>query len=180
MQVDAVEVVARLLGRDGKARLVDQPLQVLGRELELLAHLARADVGEVFGGQRLQGKARLASGQRQALLLAVLADVDLRAVGQLAHDIVQHVRRNGDGARRADVARHALDDLAFQIRRLELELGIARPQKHVGEDRDRRTPLDDARDVAERPQEFTTFNHKPHGCFLGAFLRAKPASLLAE
>ena len=52
--------------------------------------------------------------------------------------------------------------------------------KHVGEDRDRRTPLDDARDVAERPQEFTTFNHKPHGCFLGAFLRAKPASLLAE
>jgi hypothetical protein len=23
--------------------------------------------------------------------------------------------------------------------------------------------------VAERPQEFTTFNHKPHGCILGAF-----------
>ena len=58
----------------------------------------------------------------------------------------------------ADVGCDRLDDLALQIGRLELERGIAGAQQHVGQDGNRRAPLDDARHVAERPQEFTTFN----------------------
>ena len=69
-------------------------------ELELLAHLADADVGEVLRRQRLQREAGVAGGERQALLLRVLAHVDLGAVGELAHDVVQHVGGNGDGAGR--------------------------------------------------------------------------------
>ena len=66
VQIDAVEVVARLLGGDGKARLVDQAFEVLGGDLELVAELARGKVGKVLRRQRLQGEAGMAGAQRSA------------------------------------------------------------------------------------------------------------------
>ena len=158
VQIDAVQVVARLLGGDGKPRLVDEALQVLRIELELLAQVTDADVGEVLRRQRLQRKARVTCSERQALLLRVLAHVDLGAVGKLAHDVVQHMGGHGDSAGSANLGGDRLDDLALQIGRLELERGVAGAQEHVRQDGNGRPSLDDARDVAERPQEFTTFN----------------------
>ena len=47
MQEDAVEVIARLFGRDRELRLVDQPLEVAGAEFEGVGHLAGGEVGPV-------------------------------------------------------------------------------------------------------------------------------------
>ena len=170
VQVDAIEVVAGLFRRYGKARFVDQALQVLSGQLELLAHLADADVGKILCRKRLQRKARMTGGKRQALLLRVLAYVDLTAVGQLANDVVQHMGRHGDGTRLTDVGGNALDDFALKVGRLEFERRFPHPQQDVRQDGDRRASFDDAGDVAERPQEFTTFDHKPHGRILGRVL----------
>jgi hypothetical protein len=98
VQIDAVEVVAGLFGGDGEPRLVDQPLEVLGGKRERMAELPAARSGKSSGAASA-AESGMAGPQRQALLLGVALRFHLRAVRQLAHDIVQHVRRHGDGAR---------------------------------------------------------------------------------
>ena len=127
VQIDAVEVVARLFRGDGKARLVDQALQVLGGDLELVAELAGGEIGKILRRQRLQREAGLAGAQRQALLLGVALDLHLGAVGQLAHDVVQHVRRHRHGAGLRDVGRRLVRHLALEVGRLELQRPVRRP-----------------------------------------------------
>jgi hypothetical protein len=98
-------------------------------------------------------------GERQPLLLRVAADIDLAAVGQLADDVVQHVCRHSYGAGLLHVGRDALDHLALQVGRLELERRVAHPQQYVGKNGNGGAPFDDAGHVTERPQQFTTFDH---------------------
>ena len=50
VEIDAVQVVARLLGRDGEARLVDQALQVAGREREACARSSTLSAGKSSAG----------------------------------------------------------------------------------------------------------------------------------
>ena len=54
VQVDTVQIVARLLGRDRKARLLDQALEVGRRDFERMAHLAGGEIREVVRGDGLQ------------------------------------------------------------------------------------------------------------------------------
>ncbi len=162
VEVDAVEVVARLLGGDGKARLVDQALELARLQLELVRELARRQVREILRRQRLQGKARLAAGDGDAFLLWIAPHFHLGTVRQLAHDVVQNVRRNRQRTGRRNLRADALADLALEIRRLEHQRVAGRLQQHVGQDRDGRAPLDDAGDMAQRSEQFTAFDHELH------------------
>ena len=60
VEVDAVQIVARLLRRDRELGLVDEALQVAGLEAEAVRQFARREVREVALGQRLQHEARAA------------------------------------------------------------------------------------------------------------------------
>ncbi len=162
MQIDAVQVIARLFRRDREPRLVDEPLQIAGLHREFMADLADRQIGEVFGGKRLQAETRLARRDRQPLLVAVALHLDLGAFRQLAHDVMQHVRRNRQRAGRRDLGADALAHLAFEVGRLEHQSVPRRLQHDVRKDRDRRPALDNARNVAQRLQEFPTFNLETH------------------
>ena len=48
VQIDAVQVEPRLLGRDREARLVDQPLQIVRGEAEAVGQRARRHLREIF------------------------------------------------------------------------------------------------------------------------------------
>ena len=121
VEVDAVEIIARFFRRDGKARLLDQALQVGGVDGELVADFADSKIGKVFGRQGLQRKARVARGERQALLVGFALQFDLGAFRQFAHDVVQHVRGNRQRAGLRDFGVDALGHFAFEVGRLELQ-----------------------------------------------------------
>jgi len=60
VQVDAVEVVARLFGRNRELRLVDEALQRRGFEAEDVRERSGGELGEVRLRQALQAEARAA------------------------------------------------------------------------------------------------------------------------
>ncbi len=97
VQIDAVEVIAGLFGRDRKLRAVDQALDVGSRQRERVRHVAGGEVRKVALRQRLQREARAAGADREHRTVAVGLQHDLRAVGQFAHDVIEHVRRHRGG-----------------------------------------------------------------------------------
>ena len=162
MQVDAVEIVSRLLGGDRELGLVDQPLEVGGRQLETVGHLAGGEIGKVALRQGLQREARAAGADRQRSAVAGGFEHDLRALRQLAHDLVEHVRRHGGRAAGADLGRDRLGHFEVEIGGLEGKLGLLGPDQHVGEDRNRVAALDHAMDVAQRLQQLCAFDRDLH------------------
>jgi hypothetical protein len=77
VQIDAVEVIARLLGRDRKLRAVDQPLDVGGGERKRMRHVAGGEIGKVALRQGLQSEARTAGADRHHRAVAVAFQHDL-------------------------------------------------------------------------------------------------------
>ncbi len=65
MDEDAVEIIARLFGRDREARLVDDLLERFGRQLELGRQIALGDHREIVLGERLQIEPRAARDDQQ-------------------------------------------------------------------------------------------------------------------
>ena len=98
MQIDAVEIVSRLLRRNREARLVDEAFQIARLHCEFVADFTNGEIRKVFRRKRLQTEARVARRDRQALLVAFALHFDLGALGQFAHDVVQHMRRNRERA----------------------------------------------------------------------------------
>jgi hypothetical protein len=168
VQVDAVEIVARLLGRDRKLRLVDQALQGRGPKRELVGHVAGGEIGEVALRQGLEGKARSAGADRQDRAVAGGLKSHLRAFRQLADDFVEHVRRHGGRARGSDLGRNRLDHLQVEIGGLQVERRFFRAHQHVGEDRNGVTALHHAMHVAQRLQEFCALDGNLHGLARGS------------
>ena len=162
VQIDAVEIVARLFRRDRKLRAVDQPFDVGGRQREGMRHVAGGEIGKVALGQRLQREARAAGADRQHRAVAVAFEHDLRAVGQLAHDVVEHVRGNRGRAASAGLGGERLRHLEIEIGRLQRKLRVLGAQQHVAEDRDGVAPLDHAVHVAQRFQELRAFDGDLH------------------
>ena len=113
-------------------------------------------------GKSASGSICSAKRARPAFSAIVCPDLgierDLGAVGQLSHDVVEHVRGNRARARLLDRGRHAVDDLHVEVGRLQRQLVALGAQEHVGEDRDGVAPLDDAMDVVERLQEVRPFD----------------------
>src|SRR4029078_26042 len=54
VEIDAVEMVAVFLGRDGKPRLLDEPLQVSGRHRKAMVEILDTQRREIICRQRLQ------------------------------------------------------------------------------------------------------------------------------
>ena len=154
VEIDAVEVVARLLGRDRELGLVDQALEVGGGKVELVGHFAGREIGKIAFRQGLQGKARAAGADRQHGAVAGGFEDDLRAFGQLAHDLEEHVRRDRGRSARPDLGRDRIGHFEVEVGGLEAELGAVGAHVHVGEDRNRVAPLHHAVDVTQRLQQF--------------------------
>ena len=162
VEIDAVEIVARLLGRDRELGLVDQAFEIGCRELERVRHLARREIGEIALRQRLQGKAGAAGADRQHGPVAGGLEHDLRALGELAHDLIEHVRRHRGRAAWAHLRRDGLRNLEIEVGRLEGELRFVRLDQHIRQNWDGVAALDHAVDMAERLQQRCAFDGDLH------------------
>jgi hypothetical protein len=162
MEEDAVEVVAGLLGRDREAGAIDQLLE-LGRGqgeavLETLVAHGRELVGRQAG--QIERGAPAAQGDLAAARAAL--DAHARALGQLAHDIVQRVRRRSGRARLRDLGLGRLDHREIEIGRGQAKRAVPRLEPDVRQDRNGGPALDHALDVAKRLQECSSFDGKLH------------------
>ena len=164
VEINAVEIVPRFLGRDGELGALDQLLQRARREREAGREFAGGEVGEIALGEHLQRELGPAGAQRQ---LGAVAGVErhFRPVGQLSHDIEQDLRRNGGRSGLPDIGRHRLRDLDVEVGCLEEEAGPLGAQEHVREDRDGVPALDDAMDVAEGFEEMGSLDGHAHLTF---------------
>ena len=115
VQVDAVQIVTRLLGRDGEAGLVDDLAQGRGRQLEAGRQLALGDHREIVARQRRQGEAGAAGIDLHPPLGG--DQLDLAALGQLADDVEQGVGRDRGRAGIGDIGFDRLVDLEVEIGR---------------------------------------------------------------
>jgi hypothetical protein len=163
VEVDTVEVIPRLLGRDRELGLVDEAAQIRWRQRELERHLARGEVGEIALGQRLQHEAGAAGTDLHLAGIAGGLERDLRAFGELTDDVVDDVRRYGRGAALGGVGIDRLRNLDVEVGRLEAQTRAVAAQQHVREDRDGVAALDDAMHMAERPQQRRSFDRDLHG-----------------
>ena len=68
VQIDAVQIVTGFLGRDRQPGLVDEHLEIARRHDELVAQIARGEIGEILWRQCLQGEPRFAGQNRQPAL----------------------------------------------------------------------------------------------------------------
>ncbi len=162
VKVDPVEVVAGLLRRDRELRLLDEELQLGRRDREGVRQLARGEIGEISLGQRAQREARAAGTDRHLPGLAGGLERDLRAVGELADDVVDDMGRHRGGARIQNVRRHGLGDLDIEVGRLQLQAVLGGAQQDVGEDRDGVAPLHHPVHVAERSEEGRALDSDSH------------------
>ena len=115
VEVEAVQVVARLLGGDREAGLVDQPDQVGGVDGDRIGEPLGRHHREVAGRQHRQVEARAPGLHRQARILAGVAQRDVGALRQLADDLVEGVRRRGDLAGALDLGRARVGDLHVEV-----------------------------------------------------------------
>jgi hypothetical protein len=122
-----------------------------------------AHLREILGRQCCEREARASRAQGDLALVARGLEADLAAVGQLAHDVVERMRRHRRGARLADLARNGLDDREVHVGRGERDLFLAGVEQHVREDRDGVAPFDDALDMREPLEQGGTFDRELHG-----------------
>ena len=95
VQIDAVQVVAGLLGRDRKAGAVDQGAQLAGGQREMMRQFAGRHHRVVLRRQAGEGEGRAARAQHHLVAPAHRLQLDLGAFAQLADDVVERVRRRG-------------------------------------------------------------------------------------
>jgi hypothetical protein len=74
----------------------------------------------------------------------------LRAVRQLADDVIEHMRRHGGRATGRDFGGDGAGNLKVEIGRLQAEFRFLGLDEDVGEDRNGIAALDHAMDVAQR------------------------------
>ena len=162
MKIDAVEVIPRLFRRDRKPRLVDQLREVFRRQREFVRQRARGQCRKILARQRLQLKARASRRQRQPSVALAIFQQHLRAIRQLAHDVVKRV---GGGRRRPaahDVGAYGLHHFDIEIRRRQRQRSLLGMQQHIGQDRDRIAPLDDALHMVQRFEKACPFDGDAH------------------
>ncbi len=161
MQEDAVQIIARFLGRDRKARLVDDLLERLGGQLEAGRQLALGNHGEIVARER--GELELGAPCHDRHPAFGGGEAHLAAFWQLAGDIEQGVRGNGGGAGRLDIGGDMLVDLEIKIGRHQLDGAVRRRfDQHVGEDGNGIAPLDHRLDVAQALQQGCAFDRGLH------------------
>ena len=146
VEQQAVEVVPHILLRHGEGRAFDQFLQRRFRYRDPFGGFDLVDRGEIVGGQT--GQAEPAATGLHPDLVAALADGDLAAIGQGAHDFEQLARRNRGFAVLGFIHRHPRHHLHFQIGTSQRQLAVLHPHQQVGQHR----------------QGLPTFDHVDHLC----------------
>ena len=162
VQEDAVEIVARLFGRDRELRLFDEALQRRRFEPEDVRERAGGELREVRLRQALQAEARAARDHRHRVAVLVGLQHHLGAVGQLADDVVEQMRRHRRRAGPLDLGRRRLGHFEVEVGRLHLEACAVRGQQHVGQDRNGVSPLHHAMHMVERLQKIGAFEDNTH------------------
>ncbi len=161
VEEDAVQIVARLFGRDGEAGLVDDLAKGRGGKLEAGRQVALGDHREIVARQGREVEAGAAGIDLHLALGGV--QLDLAALGKLAGDVEQGVGGDGGRARLGDVGLDRLDDLEVEVGRHQPEAAaLGRLDQDVGEDRDRVPPLHHGLDVAEALEERCPFDRRLH------------------
>ena len=163
VDVNAIQIIARLFRRDRELRLVDQLLQVTCRQRETVRQIAGVEVGEIAFGQGLQVEARAARAQQEPSSLSRHLQRDLRAIGQLADDVIQNMGWQRCRARLTDIGGEAFRDFKIKIGGPELEVSIGGLQQDIGQDRDGVAPFDDAVHMAQRLEKRRSFESDFHG-----------------
>ncbi len=153
MQVQAVQIVARLLGGDGEAGFVDQADQVAGVDGDPARQPFRRHHREIPGREDRQIEFRAAGGDLQPGIVGAEAQFDLRALGQFAHDLVESVGGRRDLSLAVNAARRFVDDLHVQVGGRESHGVAVGGQQHIGQDRDGVAPLHHALHVSQRFQQ---------------------------
>jgi hypothetical protein len=87
---------------------------------------------------------------------------DLRSVGQLAHDVVEHMGGNRCRPAGSAFGGQRFRHFEIEVGRLQRELGTVGAQQHVAEDRNGVAALDHTMDVAQRLQELRAFDGDLH------------------
>ena len=131
-------------------RVVDQPAQLDRRQFELMREISGRQIREVGGRQALQVEARAPRAHQQLPRFGDDLQAHLRALGELAHDVVEDMGGDRGGAGDRHVGGGDFGRLQVEVGRLQFELAVLGLDQHIGEDRDRVAPLDDAVNVAER------------------------------
>ena len=119
VQKNAIEVIARLFIGNRELGFVDQPLEVAGGEVESVTEFARGEVREIAVRQSLQVEPRTPGAQLQPAGIAIRFERNLRAVRQLADNLIEGMRGDRGRAGGADVRRQSLDDFQVEIGRLQ-------------------------------------------------------------
>ncbi len=162
MEIDAIEIIAGLLRRYGKACLVDQMLEIGGGHGEFVGEFAGGQIGEVLRRQGLQGKPRAAGDDCQPALVRTLFELDLRTVRQFAHDVIHHVGRNSGGTLLAHFSGNRLHHFDIQIGGGEANTLIGSAQQDVGQNGDGVAPFNHTLDVVEGLQQSRALNRDAH------------------
>ena len=161
VEVDAVEIVARLLVGDRELGALDQLAEGRRGEREFVAEGAGLEVGKTVGREAREVEPRAARGE-QHLLAALGLEPDFGAVGELADDLVERVGGNRGGARRSDHRGDALGHLDVEVGGAQVERAVGRLEQHVGEDRVGVAPLDDAMHMAQRFEQMVALERDFH------------------
>jgi hypothetical protein len=163
MQIDAVEVIARLLGGNGETRAVDQVAQLARLQREGMRQIGLPGRGKVLARQ---GRKREHRAPRLDLDLTAVAgarNFDLGALGQLADDIVEHMYRRRGRARLADLGRDRIDDGQIHVGRGQRQPPRAGVDQNVGENRDGIAALDGTLYMGQGLEQRSAFDGQLHG-----------------
>ena len=164
VHVDAVQVVARLLGRDRELRLVEQPPQRRRRAREVRLVLRARHDREVLARQGRQAEMRPPRPHVEPPGDAVVVELDHRPVRQLARDLVQRVRGDRRRAGAAHHRRRAVDHLDVEVGGAEADLVAVRLDQHVRQDRDGVAPLHHRLRAAHGPEKGAALHAEFHCC----------------
>ena len=162
VQVDAVEIVARLFGRDRKLGAIDHPLHVGSRQRERMRQVARGEIGEVAFRQGLQREARPAGADRQHRTVAVAFQHDLRTIRQLAYDVVEHMRGHGGRTRRRRLRGQRFRYLEIEVGGFQRQACTFGADQHIAQNRNGVAALDHAMHVTQRFQQLRAFDRDLH------------------
>ena len=176
VQENTIEVIARFFGADRKFGAIDHLREQRCAQFKAGRQITLDDHREIIARQGRQRKPAAPGFDGHPVVGRFQAD--LTAIRQLARDVEQQMRRNGDRARDLDRDRaQAFDHLQVQIGCHDLERAIRRRlDQDVRQDRDRIAPLDDGLDVRQALQKCRAFDGGLHGRFRphGAHGRNRP------
>ena len=162
MHVDAIEVIARLFGRDGEFRLVEQAAQHVGGRREIGGIFRRCHDREIFLWQGRQRKVRPARGHGQPARRTVFGQRHQRAVGKFSHDLVQGHSGYGCRTGALDLGRGLVEHLDVEVGGAELDAVAFGFDQHVGQDRDGVAALDHRLRLADGLEQRATFYTEFH------------------